>query len=175
MVYAMFNVLSVAPGTELYDKMKQEGRVRLVDASYRNGVFPCIVYNNFTQVEMLDALFGVLEKLFSWESISERAFRLFEQGAFQRGGNDVVPFTEKFRISMKLLRRYGFSKNRVKRRMFFRLFKMARLKKLSMNDFVVFLLNMEGYQMYLEKAREYLPEVRQKVAEIDALAADGPG
>ncbi len=171
MVYSMFNVLSVAPGTELYEKMKADGRVHLVDASYRNGIFPCIRYENFTQREMLDALFGMLEKLFSWESIEARALRLFEQGSFRRGGNDKVPFTEKFSVSMMLLKRFAFTRHPVKRRMFFKLFKMARRKKLSMTDLVMFLINMEGYQLYLEKAEAYLPEVRRKVSEIDARVA----
>lgn len=171
LVYSMLNVLSVAPGTELYEKMKSEGRIELVDPSYRNGVFPCIRYENFTQREILDALFNTLERIFSWESISERAIRLFEKGTFLKGGNEKVPFGEKVSVSLLLLKRFLFTRDKTKRQMFFHLFKLTREKRLSVNDLVVFLLNMEGYQLYLEKARTYLPAVRQGVDAVDAACA----
>jgi hypothetical protein len=142
-----------------------------VDPSYRNGLFPCIRYNHFTQREILDGFFGTLEKLFSWDDIAGRGIRLFENGTFLRGGNDNPPFWDKLTISLMLIRRFAFSKNQHKRRLLSALFKMVRQKKLSMNDLVIFLLNMEGYNQYNLKAKAYLPEVRRAVDEIDAAIA----
>ena len=171
LVYAMLNVLSVAPGTELFDRMNADDRIHVVDVSYRNGIFPCIRYKNMTQTEILNGFFDTLEKLFSWDEIAERGIGLFEQGTFLRGGNDRPPFWEKATVSFKLLRLFLFSKDVRKRRLFGRLFRLVRTNCLSINDMVIFLLNMEGYVRYVEKAHEYLPSVRAAVAAVDEQIA----
>lgn len=166
LIYTMLNVLSVAPGTELFDRMERERRIHLVDPSYRNGIFPCIRYENITQPEMLDGFFGTLKKLFDWDNVSDRALRLFERGAFIHGGNARVTLYEKLSISWKLIRMFAFSRDRTKRRVFGRLLRLVAKRKLSVNDLVLFLLNMEGYNRYVENAEKYLPDVRRAIAEL---------
>ncbi len=167
LVYSMLNVLSAAPGTELFKKLTKEGRIHCVAPSYRNGIFPCMRYRNMSQSEMLDRFFATLEKLFSWEEIAARAVALFERGTFLRGGRASAPFTEKVAITLRLLRHFLFSRDKVKRQLFIRLFRLVRAEKLSMNDLVIFLLNMEGFHRFIVKSRTYLPEVRRAVAAVD--------
>jgi radical SAM superfamily enzyme YgiQ (UPF0313 family) len=167
LLFTMMNILSIAPGTALFERMAVAGRVNAVESAYRNGIFPCMDYNNFSQRELFDRFFEVTTRLFSWERLSERALRLFSRGSFHRTGPEDVPTSEKISVMASLTRRFLFSPNAAKRRLFIELMKMVRLGTVAPDKVALFLLNMEAFNQFFREAEVALPAVRARIDAVD--------
>lgn len=167
LVFTMMNILSIAPGTALFERMQAAGRVNAVESAYRNGIFPCMDYYNFSQRELLDRFFEVTTRLFSWERLAERALRLFATGNFRHPGPEDVPTFEKVTVMARLSQRYLFSGNASKRRLFVELMKMVGDGTVAPDKVALFLLNMEAFSQFFERAERYLPDVRARIDKID--------
>lgn len=167
LVFPMINSMSVAPGTAIYERMAQEGRIEVVEPAFRNGIFPCMHYFNFSQREMLDEFFATLFALFDWQSITRRAVRLFSRGEFSRPSTEQVSLAEKIRTSAVVLRRFALSRDPHKRALLGELLRLIRQGKLAPDKAIIFLLDMQAFSDFLADARSYLPEVRARVGRID--------
>ena len=167
LVFTMMNVMSIAPGTALYDRMTEAGRVNAVEPAYRNGIFPCMDYNHFSQREILDTFFEVTTRLFDWERVSRRGLRLFGTGHFRNPGPEEVSTAEKLSTVVRLIRLFLLSSNPHKRRLFLDLFDLIRRGELAPDKLVLFLLNMEAFNRFFHDAEGYLDEVRERIARVD--------
>jgi len=167
-LYPMFSILTAAPGTDLYARMVREGRIEeSLDRTWYNGVFPSMHYYNLSMTEMLDGYFDLLERVFDWDAISQRALNAFGTGHFNRGVSQAVPLVDKIRTALLIMRRFAFSLNKVKRKLFMDLFELSNQNKVSMDRVVIFLLTMEGYHDYLKYSRTFLDDIRAEVKRLD--------
>jgi len=167
-LFTMINALSVAPGTQLHDRIEREGRLCDVDRSFKNGLFPCIHYNHISQIDMLETFFDTLERSVSYETLHRRALAVFEGGAFAQPDADDVPLADKVTSVGLLLKRFLLTRDSHKRRLFLDLIDLVRHKKLAPEKLALFLLSMEAFNDYVKHYREaYLPEVRAKVRAVD--------
>jgi hypothetical protein len=166
-LFGMMNTLSVAPGTVLYKRIEQEGRLGAVEPAYRNGTLPCMHYLNFSQREILDKYYEVIERIFDYDNFRQRALRLFEQHDFAREGQQPVGPVDKVVTAAGVFRRYLLSSNPAKRRLFLSLMELVRQGRLAKDKAMFTLLSIEGFNDYVEGARQYLPEVRAAVAKVD--------
>lgn len=170
-IYSMLSVLAAAPGTRLYERMEKENRLLGYEPSFINGVFPCYKYQNFTGEEVLDRYLESLKRIYDYDSLYKRAMSLFSGGSFRHaGGQEVVRLGEKFKTSLLLTRRFMFSKNSGKRRLFKDLFALVRQKKLSPESAVIFLLSVEAVHDYIAGIEEHIDSVRETVREIEDSA-----
>lgn len=170
-IYSMLSVLAAAPGTDLYTRMEEAGRLIGYGNSFINGAFPCIAYKNFSGEEVLDGYFESLRRMYDYDSLYNRAMRLFETGSFRvAGGGEKVSSREKIKTSLLLMKRFLFSANPSKRRLFKDLFAMVRRKTLSPESAVIFLLSAEAVHDYLFAMEKELDTVRQTIRDIETVA-----
>lgn len=167
MVSPMLSILAVAPGTDLYARMEAEGRLYGADAEYISGMFPHMHYMNFSQVELMDKYRETIERLLSFEKASERALRLARTGWFSQPVDAGVPVREKIETSLRMLRRFMLTKDGKKRAVFLEFMKMVRDEVISPDRMVMFLMNLEANDMYLESSRDDYLEVRAKIEKLD--------
>lgn len=168
-LYTMLSILAAAPGTDLYRRMAEEGRLIDCPRDFINGAFPCMHYMNFSQQEILSQYFETLERVMSYASLRRRAVAVFGTGAFARsGGLEKVGFIEKVTTSALLVKRFGFAKDKEKRALFKDLFTLIRKKIVSPESAVIFLLSIESIHDYLDHMRGSLGEVRKIVAGTDS-------
>jgi radical SAM superfamily enzyme YgiQ (UPF0313 family) len=165
--FTMLSPLTAAPGTDLYDRMKAEGRLLDVETDLLNGVFPSIRYNRMSAVEMFDRFFEAVEKLMDYGDARAKAMGLFRSGRFTRPEGGGITFREKLSTSMKLLRGFLMSGDPEKRRLFQDLFKLVRRKRLTPDKAVVFMLQMAGYHDWWADFQTYREDVREKIQRVD--------
>jgi hypothetical protein len=147
--------------------MRQAGRLSSIPRPYHNGVFPCLCFNHFSQLDYLEKYFATVTKLFSYESLYPRAMRLLGSGVFTRPTADDLSFWEKAAMTARVVRRFWFSGDPAKKKLFRDLFALGRKKVVGMDKVIVVLMAMEGYNLYLQAAQDYLPEVRAAVRAVD--------
>jgi len=165
---AMINILGVAPGTDIYERLKKEKRIYadLKDGSI--GMFSPIRYMNMSHTEMFDRYLATLEKMYSFKTVGEKARKLFGQGRFTIAftGEDPGAWF-KFAVTMKVLGSYRFSPDRYKRQMFVDMFRLFRQKKIAPDKFFVFMLTMEGFSRYVSRMKKNAAKLRAEVAAND--------
>lgn len=151
----MISMLGATTGTKLYDRLVQEGRWYGVNPTYSGGLFPVMHYNNFSQSELFLNFAEMLRKSFSYKEMYERTYRLFSEGKFNKEKVDQgVSFFLKMKTTYLLIKRFKFSKDEYKRKMFDDFFKLARQKKLAMSEGISTLLMLEGIHESVEKLYE---------------------
>ncbi len=148
--YINFNILGAPHGTELYHRLKVEGRVYKNNPDMMGGLFPCIHYNKMGQIELFDQYLLTLKKMFSFESIYHKAHVLFGEGHFTRPYNDGDPGAAfKAKMVFKLLKEYLFITAPFKRKLFHYILKLIRRKKLSIDMGLSYLLSMISYNRHI--------------------------
>jgi len=172
--FSALSILGVAPGTRVYERMRAEGRLIDIPPRYVNGVLPTMRYNHFSLVEMLDRYYETASRVYDFDNVRKMGLELFSNGAFNHLQEDVGTL-EKIKTTAILVKRYLFTRDRAKRTLFRELFAMHRKGIIGINEIVIFLLSMEGFHEFFEKAREYLPEVRAELAVIDPGSYSNPG
>ncbi len=167
LLFSMLNIMSIAPGTAMYTQMKEAGRLNAVEPAYRNGIFPCMDYNNFSQREIFDAFFRMARRLIDWRRLRGRAGRLFGSGTFAARSPEQVALFEKVGMMAMLSRRFLLSRDADKRGLFLDLMEFVKQGRLAPEKMVTFLLNMEAFHQFFRDAEAYTAHVRAQITRVD--------
>lgn len=153
--YVALNILGFSKGTDLYERLKNEDRIISLDTEFRGGMFPVIDYKNMGGEELFRYYLKTISKMFSFESLYEKADTLFSKGHFKKYlvYQDIAP-SEKGRITMLLLKNYLFAKDRWKRKFFNRLLGLFFRGKIPLERVVLLLLSMHGFNSYIKELKE---------------------
>ncbi len=82
-LFALVNILTPPPGTRLYEKLKYEKRLLNKDWEEYTGTTVCFEPKLMTAQELEDGYLRVLEKIYSYKSLSGRLNKLRELGLFE--------------------------------------------------------------------------------------------
>lgn len=141
----MMSMLTATYGTVLYDRLHKEGRIYDFDTEFSSGIFPMMHYNNFSQTEFYEKYLSTLKEAYSFKEMYERTYNLFKQGNFTKQRVDAsVSVFFKIKTVYQLVRRFRFSNDPYKRKMFIDFFALAREGKLAMSEFISMALMLEG-------------------------------
>ncbi len=173
--YANLNVLDVIPGTQLHRRVLAEGRWYGRPSDFSGGMFPVMHYAKVGQFELFDANMAAIEHYYSFEDLEERAVRHFGNGNFaHENPNPEIGLLGKVWLSLKLAAIYLLSGNPVKRRLFLRLFRLMREKKVAPGKLVFFLFTVEGVHRQLALLKQRFPEWRATIRSFDKGPWTGP-
>ncbi|MEI6765857.1 MAG: radical SAM protein [Bacteroidota bacterium] len=168
LTYINFNILGAPPGTELYYRLKKEGRIYDIDPEMISGLFPCMHYNKMSQTELFDNYIATLEKMYSYKSLHEKAVVLFGNGSFQKAYNDGSPsFGFKAKLVFWLLKEYIFTTDADKRQLFRYIISLIRGKKVVIDMGLSFLISMISYNRHIAKLRANINHYRQLISKYD--------
>jgi radical SAM superfamily enzyme YgiQ (UPF0313 family) len=163
----MLSILAAAPGTDIWNRMKPQGRLVFPSLDYINGMLPCMQYAHFSQTEMLDHYVATLERLFEPAAIARRAVAFFSEGYFRAPTTTEVSTREKLTASVRILDRYLVRGGPAKRRLLWDLVRLGRRGTVAMDQVVVFLLQMEALFAFLRNFQRELPLLRATIAAQD--------
>jgi radical SAM superfamily enzyme YgiQ (UPF0313 family) len=166
--FTMINILGIAPGTDIHNRMESEGRLYGGAMDGALGLFSPLYYMNMSTVEMFDKYIETLEKLYSFKTIREKAKNLFGPGKFiYEFDNDSLKGWDKFLIFMRVLKSYLFTRDKDKCLLFKEMTGLTRQKKIAPDKYILFLLSMEGFSRYTRRMRKNRDRMRQLVQSID--------
>lgn len=173
--YIMLNVLTVYPGTNLYEHMKGRKRLNRTDPDLLKGIFPSMRYKNMSQVEMFDKYISTMNKMFSYENMRIKALNVLGSGHFQKfNGGEISP-VDKILSLFHLIRLYLCTMNRSKRRMFLDLFSLVVRKKACAGIVVETLLFTNSFQQYMKYLMKHREEILTLVKDNDLGPLDDDG
>jgi radical SAM superfamily enzyme YgiQ (UPF0313 family) len=169
----MVSILTAIPGNDLYIRMKKDKRINYINTNFITSSCPTMVYKDFTQLEFVNKFRDSLKKLFSPETIYKKAIKLFETGKFKKSGPSDISPKEKMSAMMVLIKNYLFSKDKMKRKLLFDLFKLGYQKKTTYDNVVSFLLTIESYHIYANKYQDYIDAMKDDLERIDNNTKNG--
>jgi radical SAM superfamily enzyme YgiQ (UPF0313 family) len=157
------HLLAAPAGSELNVRLAREGRLFTVSESMGNGAFPSIHYANMGQLELFDYYMETLRRLYSFDTILEKAKMLFSEGTFIRPGGSI-PFILKLRLTFVIAREYLFTKDENRRGLLFYLIGLIRQKKITVDKAFSFMLSMMSAHRQIminwESREKYRPLIR---------------
>lgn len=161
----ILNCLTAYPGTDLYDRLKAQGRISPIDPDLLNGVYPTMQYRHMSQTEMFNKSFETMARLFAPEVILQKAEKVFANGRFQRFSGGDLTVVDKAMCFWHLFRHLRLSSDPHKRKLFTELIRLGFRKKAAMGNVIQFLLlvlSFSGYHEFLLQNREeVLAKIRQ--------------
>lgn len=160
------HLLQAPPGTELHNRLKDEGRLSQCDPEMGVGHFPTLHYMNMTQSEIFTKYMKTIEKLYSFDTIRKKGEALFADGTFTRPGGRISG-TLKARLSFIVLKEYLFSGDIERRRLFFFLVNLIRKKKLAIDKGMGFLISMLGYHRHILQHKKNMELYRSMIVKQD--------
>ena len=163
-----FNILGAPPGTELYYRLKSEGRIYEINPDLISGLFPCMHYNKMSQTELFTGYMQTLQKMYSWESVYAKAKVLFGPGTFIYRYNDGPPGVWfRFVTVFRLLGEFLFTRSRYKRKLFLYIISMIRSGRTAIDMGLAYLLSMISYQRHIRKMQKDMPRYLDMIARYD--------
>ncbi len=162
------NVLSAYPGTDLYDRMKADGRINNIDTDML-GIYPTMQYNQVSQSEMFSKFFVTTEKMYSYKVALQKARTVMANGKFTHYNEADISVMDKLRSMIYLFRQYLITKDPDKRELFRFLFSLARKGTVNMGNVVEYLLLLASFNGYLEATREHRAQI------LETIKASDPG
>jgi hypothetical protein len=166
-VYPILSILAIAPGTDIYDRMKAQGRLCGVPNPMINGIFPGMHYARMSQVELLDRYRQTLERLLCFKSAGKRVLNLARTGWFRDETSMGVGFREKLVTSLRMARAFLLSPDTSRREVFFELIKLHRQGLVSIDSVVMMLLTIEANARWLESTDALFRRARARVEKMD--------
>jgi radical SAM superfamily enzyme YgiQ (UPF0313 family) len=160
------HILAAPPGSEIYQKYAEEGRLLFANTELGVGHFPTLHYMNMSQIELFDAYMKTIERLYSFDTIFQKAVILFNDGSFVRPGSDISIFL-KIRFSWITFKEFILTNDKVKRNLFFFIIKLIRAKKVAIDKGLGFLLTMLGYHRHIELHKKNMATYRKIVISQD--------
>lgn len=166
--YINFNILGAPHGTELYHRLKSEGRVYDNNPDMMGGLFPSIHYMKMSQRELFDNYLNTLTRMFSFASLYEKAKIVFGQGNFVYPYKDGKPKLG-FILSMlwKLVYHYFFEQEAYKKKLFHYIISLIRNKKVARDMGLSFLLSMISYNRHIKQLHRDAPHYRELIKQYD--------
>jgi radical SAM superfamily enzyme YgiQ (UPF0313 family) len=161
------HLLNAPPGTELYKKFKEEGRLLNCDPELGVGHFPTLSYMNISQIELFDKYMETIDRLYSFDTILKKAILLFSNGGFIRKGGKVSPFM-KARLSWITLREFLFTNDNNRKKLFWFIISLIRSHRISIDKGLGFMLSMLGYHRHVLEHKRNMNEYRKIVMEMDS-------
>ncbi len=160
------HILAAPPGSEIYQKYAKEGRLLYCNSELGVGHFPTLHYMNMSQIELFDAYMKTIERLYSFDTIYQKAVTLFNDGSFIRPGGDISNFL-KMRLTWITVKEFILTPDKDKRKLFYFIFNLIRAKKIAIDKGLGFLLSMLGYHRHIETHKKNMAEYRNIVIEQD--------
>jgi radical SAM superfamily enzyme YgiQ (UPF0313 family) len=160
------NVLTAYPGTDLYERMKRDGRISAVDTDML-GIYPTMRYKNISQTEMFRKFFATLERLYSYEVVLKKARQTLGNGHFTHFNGADIGVIDKFRSIASLFRQYLATDNPAKKDLYQLLFHLAREKTASVGNIVEYLLLIASFNGYLTTTAAHRAEILRKIQKGD--------
>ncbi|MBM3403983.1 MAG: radical SAM protein [Bacteroidetes bacterium] len=156
------HLLAAPPGSALYERLKTEGRLLNCDPELGVGHFPTLHYKNMSQIDLFEGYMDTIEKLYSFDTVYQKAVKLFDSGHFHRKGSDISFFL-KMRLSSIILKEFILTSNPEKRKLFKYILSLIRSGRISIDKGLGFLLTMLGYRRHIESHRKRMAEYRRIV------------
>ncbi len=160
------HILAAPPGTEIFRKYKEEGRLFECNPELGVGHFPTLHYMNMSQIELFDKYMETIERLYSFETVYEKAKKLFPSGAFHRKGGKISVFL-KARLSWITLKEFVLTSDKTKRELFWFIIGLIREKKLAIDKGLGYLISMLGYHRHIEDHKKHMEYYRDLVKQQD--------
>ncbi|TSA29719.1 MAG: radical SAM protein [Bacteroidetes bacterium] len=160
------HLLNAPPGSELYKRYLDEGRLMHCDPELGVGHFPTLHYMNMSQTELFDKYMATIERLYSWDTIVMKAKNLFGHGNFTRSGGQISAWL-KVRLTWITVKEFLFTANPLKRELFFFIIGLIRSNKLAIDKGMSFLLTMLGYHRHIQDHMRNMENYRKMVMEQD--------
>lgn len=160
------HLLAAPPGTEVYAKLKQEGRLADCPPEMGVGHFPTLHYLNTSQTDLFEKYMETVEKLYSFSTILRKASTLFPKGTFTRKGGEIS-LRLKIRLTAIVFREFFLTLDPDKRKLFLLIATLIREKKLAIDKGFGYLISMLGYHRHIEKHKQRMEEYRAIVRKQD--------
>lgn len=160
------HLLSATPGTHLYDKLKAEGRIYPHDHTMSVGHFPTIHYMQMSQMEIFEKYMETIERLFSYDTILQKAEKLFSSGYFNKSGADI-PAKLKIRLIGIVIENFVFTNDKNRRKLFLLMMRLIGKHKIAKDRAFAFMLSMLGYHRHVQKHLLRMDEYRLLVQQHD--------
>jgi radical SAM superfamily enzyme YgiQ (UPF0313 family) len=162
----MLNVLSAYPGTNLYERMKQDGRINAIDTDML-GIYPTMRYKNISQTEIFKKFFATLEKIYSYEVVLEKAGKTLGNGHFTHYNEADISIMEKVRSMAYLFRHYLLTDNPARKELYRLLFRLVRQKKVSVGNVIEYMLLIASFNGYLQATAAHRAEILKEIQKVD--------
>lgn len=157
--YINMNLLGAPPGSDLFNRLEEEGRWFNIPSDYRSGLFPCIHYMKMSQKDLFVKYIETAEAAYSWKLVSEKIPVLFGGGSFDKPyGGDQLNISMRLRFMRILAGELLFTTNKYKRRALWRTIRLMVQHKLSKDKGFSYLLSMMSYNRHLKMIRKNMAE-----------------
>lgn len=143
------HLLASPPGSKLYEKLREQHRLFDAPESMGAGFFPTIRYAGMGQLEMFDKYIETLRCLYSWDTILDKARKLFSGGTFIHPGVNVSFFI-KIRVTLIILNEFLFTREKAKRSLLAFFMDLISKKKIAPDRAFSFMLSMLSAHRQLE-------------------------
>jgi radical SAM superfamily enzyme YgiQ (UPF0313 family) len=160
------HLLNAPPGSDIHKRYKEEGRLLTCDPGMGVGHFPTIRYMNMSQIDLFDKYMDTIARLYSFETVLQKAKVLFSNGTFTRPGGDI-PWWLKARLSWITLNEFVLTGDRERRALFLFLIRLIRQKKLAIDKGLGFMLTMLGYHRHIEDHKRNMKSYREMILRQD--------
>lgn len=166
--YINFNILGAPHGTELYNRLRSEGRVYDNNPDMMGGLFPCIHYYKMGQIELFDHYLVTIKKMYSFESVYHKAKILFGEGNFTKAYNDgTPPASFKAKMVFRLLHEFLFKTKPYKRKLFRYILSLIFKKRVAIDMGLSYLLSMISYNRHIEQLNNEADIYREMIRKYD--------
>lgn len=160
------HLLAAPPGTEIYKKYKEEGRLFDCNPELGVGHFPTLYYMNMSQIELFDKYMETIDRLYSFDTVFEKAKKLFPAGNFHREGGKISVWL-KARLSWITLKEFVLTSDPTRRELFRFIIGLIRSKKLAIDKGLGFLISMLGYNRHIRDHKKNMEFYRKLVMDQD--------
>ncbi len=162
--FVMINSLNIYPGTDLYHRIREEGRSTKIDPDLCNGIYPTMHYRHITQERMFTRILDTLDRVYAFNTLMKKGAAVLGNGAFRDLVQPPISAWVKLRTMWHLLVRYALSFDRFKRRLMFGLIRLVREGRIDVGavmQYLLFISSIHGYQAFNKRqGRTVLPALR---------------
>jgi radical SAM superfamily enzyme YgiQ (UPF0313 family) len=160
------HLLNAPPGTELYMKFKEEGRLLNCDPELGVGHFPTLNYMNISQIDLFDRYMETIARLYSFDTILKKAVPLFSNGGFNRKGGEISPFL-KARLTWITVKSFLLTSDPDRKKLFWFIISLIRSQKIAIDKGLGFMLTMLGYNRHVMEHKKNMDEYRRIVMALN--------
>lgn len=168
------HLLNAPPGSEIHQRYQQEGRLMNCSPELGVGHFPTIHYMKMSQIELFDKYMETIEKIYSFETVLQKAQKLFSNGSFTRQGGKISAIM-KARLSWITLKEFLFTTDKHKQELFFFMIRLIRSHRIAIDKSFGFLLTMLGYNRHIQQHKRNMESYRTMILEQDQGAWEKRG